>query len=122
MKLFVATRAGAELGDFSKTVEGELVRLPVTCDDPGCECGRAMTGLASGESTTTFTVTEFDVSRSMYQELLWATLLRDGWVAEGNGDDQEWVAKLVDLHLDLASSFSEGVPLRLAGDALHERR
>ncbi len=122
MKLFVATRAGAEVDDFSETVEGELVRLPVTCDDPDCECGRAMTGLGSGESTTTFTVREFDISRSMYQELLWSTLQRDGWVVEGNSEDQQWVVKLVDLHVDLASSFSTGVPLRLVGDALYERR
>jgi hypothetical protein len=122
LKLFVATHEGAEVDDFSKTIEGELVRLPVTCDDPECQCGRAMTGLGSGESTTTFTVREFDISREMYRELLWSTLLRDGWVAEGDAEDLEWVDKLVVLHADLAASFSEGVPLRLTGDALHERR
>src|SRR5690606_4000031 len=37
MKVFVATRAGAEPGDFSQTIEGELVRLPITCDDPTCD-------------------------------------------------------------------------------------
>lgn len=122
MKVFVATRAGAEPGDFSQTVEGELVRLPITCDDPTCDCGKAMTGLGSGLSTTTFTVREIDVDRSMYRQLLWDTLLRDGWVDEDKDEDHEWVDRLVELHLDLAEKFSPEIPLRLAGDRLYERR
>lgn len=122
MKVFVATRAGSEDGDYSHTVEGELVRLPVTCDTPGCDCGTAMTGMASGQSTTTFTVRELDVTREMYKELLWSSLERDSWVTEGNPDDADWVGKLVTLHVDLAAGFELGAPLRLNGDRLHERR
>ncbi|MGH8911051.1 MAG: DUF7715 family protein [Acidimicrobiia bacterium] len=122
MRVFVATRAGAEDGDYSHTVDGELVRLPVTCDTPGCDCGRAMTGMASGQSTTTFTIRDLDVSREVYHELLWSTLLRDAWVTESDPDDEEWVQKLVTLHLELAAGFEVGVPLRLNGDRLHERR
>jgi hypothetical protein len=122
LKLFVATRAGAEDGDFSHTVDGEMVRLPVTCDTPGCDCGKAMTGMASGQSTTTFTIRDLDISREMYHELLWTTLERDAWVTVGDRDDEEWVSKLVSLHLDLAAGFDVGVPLRLSGDRLHERR
>lgn len=122
MKLFVATHAGAESGDFSNTVEGELVRLPITCEDTECDCGKAMTGLGSAESTTTFTVREFDMSQMTFRGLLWDTLLRDGWVEAGRAEDEEWVDKLVTLHLDLANSFTEEAPLRLAGDALYERR
>jgi hypothetical protein len=122
MRVFVATRAGAEAGDYSHTVERELVRLPITCDDPGCGCTTAMTGLGSGLSTTTFTVREFDIDRAMYHELLWGTLLRDGWVDEGNTEDEEWVERLVGLHLDLAAKFTPDIPLRLAGDQLYERR
>jgi hypothetical protein len=40
----------------------------------------------------------------------------------GDRDDEEWVSKLVSLHLDLAAGFDVGVPLRLSGDRLHERR
>jgi hypothetical protein len=122
LKLFVATRVGSEDGDFSHTVEGELVRLPVTCDTPGCDCGKAMTGMASGQSTTTFTIRDLDITREMYHEMLWSTLERDTWVTEGNTEDEEWVGKLVALHLDLAAGFEVGVPLRLNGDRLHERR
>ena len=122
LKLFVATRIGSEDGDYSHTVDGELVRLPVTCDTPGCECGRAMTGMASGQSTTTFTIRDLDMDREMYRELLWSTLVRDAWVTEGDPEDDEWVNKLVTLHLDLAEGFDVGVPLRLNGDRLHERR
>lgn len=122
MKLFVATRVGSEDGDFSHTVEGELVRLPVTCDTPGCDCGKAMTGMASGQSTTTFTIRDLDITGEMYHEILWSTLERDTWVTEGNTEDEEWVGKLVALHLDLAAGFEVGVPLRLNGDRLHERR
>ena len=122
VKVFVATRRGMGADDYSQTVDGELVRLPVTCDMHDCECGRAMTGLASGQSTTTFTVREVDMERGMFRELLWDTLARDGWVEEGRLEDEEWVDKLVDLHLDLAEAFREEIPLRLNGDKLYERR
>lgn len=122
MRVFVATRAGGEAGDYSHTVEGELVRLPITCDDPACGCTQSMTGMGSGLSTTTFTVRDFDIDRRTYHELLWATLLRDGWVEEGNEEDVEWVRKLLGLHLELAANFTPEVPLRLAGDRLYERR
>lgn len=121
LKVFVAMSAGFEDGDYSHTVEGEMVRLPVTCDVPDCECGRAMTGMASGLSTTTFTIKELDMDRDVYHELLWSTLERDSWVTVGNAEDEEWVRKLVALHLDLAESFEVGVPLRLNGDRLYER-
>jgi hypothetical protein len=122
MKVFVATAAGMETDDYSRTIEGELVRLPVTCDSDDCDCGQAMTGMGSGKATTTFTVSDFDISRAMYSELMWGTMLRDGWVREGNEEDEEWVRKLVTLHLDLADTFTPGVPLRLNGDRLYERR
>ena len=121
MRLFVATRAGAEAGDYSHTIEGEMVRLPITCDDPDCDCTQAMTGLASGMSTTTFTVKDFDLDRRMYRQLLWDTLLRDGWVDEGNTEDARWVDRLVELHLQLAARFDPGALLRLSGDELYER-
>lgn len=121
MRLFVATRAGAEVDDYSYTIEGEMVRLPITCDDPECDCGQAMTGLASGMSTTTFTVGELDLDIQMYKDLLWDTLERDGWVND-DPQDHEWVDRLVDLHTSLASRFQPGVPLRLSGDRLFERR
>lgn len=121
MKVFVASSVGMEADDYSRTVEGELVRLPVTCDSADCDCGQAMTGMGSGLATTTFTVRDFDISRSMYRELMWGTMLRDGWVKEDSPEDAEWVDKLVSLHLDLADTFSPGVPLRLNGDRLYER-
>lgn len=122
MRVFVASRGGAEADDYSQTVDGELVRLPVTCDDPGCGCTTAMTGLGSGLSTTTFTVRDFDIDRDTYRDLLWGTLLRDGWVDQGDVEDEDWVERLVGLHLDLAATFTPEVPLRLAGDRLYERR
>lgn len=122
MKVFVATRIGSGASDYSHTVEGEVVRLPVTCDIDECECGRAMTGLASGLSTTTFTVRELDMDRPLFRELLWSTLQRDGWVDDDRVEDHEWVEKLVDLHVELASTFGEETPLRLNGDKLYERR
>lgn len=122
MKVFVASRVGGQADDYSHTVEGELVRLPITCDDPTCECGQAMTGLGSGLSTTTFTVRDIDIDRATYRDLLWDTLLRDGWVNADDSDDEEWVRRLVRLHLDLAATFTPDVPLRLVGDRLYERR
>lgn len=121
MKLFVATREGSEEGDYSQTIEGELVCLPITCDDSDCQCGRAMTGMGTGLPTTTFTVRDIDIDRTMYHTLMWDTMLRDGWVSEGRPEDELWVGKLVDLHLDLADGFSPEVPLRLNGDRLYER-
>jgi hypothetical protein len=80
-----------------------------------------MTGMGSGAATTTFIVRDFEIEREMYAELMWGTMLRDGWVRDGNGDDREWVQKLVGLHIDLAETFTPGVPLRLNGDRLYER-
>lgn len=122
MKVFVATRDGMGEDDYSHTVDGEMVRLPVTCDSEECDCGRAMTGIASGGATTTFTVRHLDLSRSLLRQLLWDTLRDDGWVDEGYPEDREWVEKLVELHIDLADTFPEGTLLRLNGDKLYERR
>jgi hypothetical protein len=71
MRLLTATRqAQGELpGDFSFTVEGELVLAnDLVCardrDDPdgGCGCGRAFVGLASRRATTTALVRDLDIS------------------------------------------------------------
>ncbi|CAN5819407.1 hypothetical protein BH23ACT5_BH23ACT5_23940 [soil metagenome] len=122
MKVFIATRSGLEPDDYSDAIAGELVRLPVTCDQVECDCGNAMTGLGSGLGTTTFTVREFNLNREIYHAMLWDTLLRDSWIEDGNREDVKWVSKLVDLHIRLADGFEPGIPLRLNGDRLYERR
>ena len=56
MKVLVATRAtqDAQRGDFSFTVDGELVTAAgFECANPRCGCDRGFGGLASHRSTTT---------------------------------------------------------------------
>jgi hypothetical protein len=77
MKVLVATRRtqGERPGDFSWTIDGELVHFPVVvCARDrratktgrrlgGCGCGRAFSGMNSHRSGTTAEVAELDLSR-----------------------------------------------------------
>jgi hypothetical protein len=87
VKVPVATARGQGLraSDFCWTVEGEPVMPAMTCDsdrddiDGGCGCQRAMSGLASSKSTTTFTVADLDLGLDEYTEAIADSLDRAGW-------------------------------------------
>lgn len=97
MKLLVATTRGqGRPGDFSWTVEGELVRVMDPCDrdlasgDPlgGCGCGRAFSGLASMRGTTTARVGELAVSETEVLMVLHHSLVQAGYLGEELDDDE----------------------------------
>jgi hypothetical protein len=76
MKVLVATRKtqGSREGDFSRTIEGELVFDAGPCTgvaDDGewdCECSIAFRGVATGELTTTAVVADLPMRLKEYQE------------------------------------------------------
>lgn len=111
MKVFVATAQGqgTGAGDFSWTVEGELVRFPgLTCDCPDCGCDRAMAGLASSKATTTFTVENRpELDQDSYREAFVDALVREGWIEDGRAVDRD-IQLWIDEHLELAAQFSVG--------------
>ena len=113
---------GGRNSDFAWTVEGELVRIGSQCDidrddiDGGCGCLRAMVGLASSKSTTTFRVAELDLSQPDYEELVYESMVRDGW-----GIPPRLAAGAADELLGLAAEFPVGVPLGRRGDVIQIR-
>jgi hypothetical protein len=127
MRLLTATRQtqGDLPGDFSFTVEGELVFAnDLVCardrDDPngGCGCGRAFVGLVSRRATTTALVRDLDISPAELR-----AAVEEFEVARGLGPDVIGVddfvevveEKLAELH-DIARSVEAGavVGLRLS--------
>ncbi|MDH4119433.1 MAG: hypothetical protein OEX04_18310 [Acidimicrobiia bacterium] len=117
MKLFVATDNGQDDGDFSFTVPGELVHLPlVVCDCPDCGCERAMSGLASHKGTTSFTVREIDLDRDRFAELLRESLNSAGWTTLE--EDDGWVKEFAEEHIAAAAPFPHEATLRLREGAV----
>lgn len=125
MKVFVATAQGqgTGAGDFSWTIEGELVRLPgLTCDCPDCGCDRAMAGLASSKATTTFTVVDRpELDQDAYRAVFRDALAREGWINDSQVDD-DGIDDWIDEHLALARQFPVGEVLEVAGGVVHIRR
>lgn len=115
MKVFVACRPGAKKrpDDFSWTVDGELVSLPLdTCDCPDCGCERAVAGLGSSKATTTFAVIDHpDLDAASYADAFSDAMRRQGWLKEA-GDDG-WVADWVGEHVRLAAGFAPGQVLEI---------
>ncbi len=115
MHVMTATRRGQgdSDGDFSFTVDGELVVIPVdVCADAGCGCERAVTGIASGRGSTTFTIADrSDLTPALYSELIVDGLTRQGWIGtETPADDFE---DFIRWHIDLAAQLPVGGLLRI---------
>jgi hypothetical protein len=123
MKVFVATEALGEAGDFSYTVPGELVHFPpMFCDCPECGCDRAMAGFTSKRATTCFVVRELDLDVATYTGLLFDSLREGGWVEAASKSDREWVAQWAAEHVRMASGLPVETPLRFHLGGITERR
>ncbi|MEM8619309.1 MAG: hypothetical protein AAGF73_06275 [Actinomycetota bacterium] len=139
MKVLIAT---AELqdtvpGDFSRTLEGELVTAVATeCDDEQCCCARGFPGLVSGGSTTTAMVVERSrLTIDDVRDAVTGFIERSGWVelltdATDQAADPEQaiglgIAELVDEHvemiLEVGARFREGTVVARSGTAIYER-
>lgn len=83
MKVFVATSRtqGLDPEDYSWTLEGELVHLPVLeCGTPDrCGCLRGFAGVASHQATTTAEVADRELTRDEVMGAVADALLAGGW-------------------------------------------
>jgi hypothetical protein len=124
MHVLVATREtqGQRNGDFSWTVEGELVRLPgMHCDCPGCGCDRALAGLSSSKATTTAKVVDVDVDVGAFLAAMHDALEREAWVTPGDPEGESLVATWASEHLAAAAHFDAGTVLELRDGLLMAR-
>jgi len=127
MLVLVATKLGqGELpGDYSWTVEGELV-TPVAAECASgdrCGCRRGFPGLASSKATTTAVVADLcNLSSTDLRDAVFGSLERDGWfdlIAEEEADE------LIDEHLEsiaaVCARFGVGAIVGRNGALVFER-
>lgn len=94
MRVLVATRQtqGDRDGDFSETIEGELVFDAGPCEQSvreetwDCICSIGFLGLASGEFTTTAVVANLTVAPQAFERLFRESLGAEGICAECAAD------------------------------------
>jgi hypothetical protein len=119
MKLFVAAESPEDDDDFSFTVPGELVHMPVAmCDCPDCGCERSMCGFASHKATSSFVVRDVAIEEATFTDLLFTSLRDAGWVTEDSAVDRTWVRDLAADHIRLASKLPVEAPLRFERDRI----
>jgi hypothetical protein len=127
MKLLVATTEtqGAVQGDYSWTVDGELVTpVRVECADPRCGCRRGFPGLGSSKATTTVMVADLPhVTPEDLRDAIHESLERQGWL--DLVPEHEW-HELVDEHVEaierIVDAFQVGTVLCRDGDIIFARR
>ncbi|MGH9133521.1 MAG: DUF7715 family protein [Ilumatobacteraceae bacterium] len=113
MRVLVATKEsqGELAGDYSSTVEGELVSpVVLECCSPGtCGCGRGFPGLASSQATTTAMVVDRpELDRDELWSLLYDSLERQGWLQHLEPDEIE---EVVDEHLECIEIVCRSYPV-----------
>lgn len=144
MLVLIATHEfqGAAPGDYSHTVDGELVTAVVTeCGSSDrCGCNRGFPGLASAKATTTAMivdrpgVTEEDLRDAIYDWLDrggWIDLIEQGADERNDLDDDPFeypdsrIEDMIDEHLeminDVCASFQLGTVLSRRGPLISSR-
>jgi hypothetical protein len=131
MMLLTATRKGQgeRAGDFSFTVEGELVLVGPVCardqadPDGGCGCGRAFSGLSSHKATTTAIARDLDLDESDVRLAVEGYLIATGLGPEtlGASDFADLVEETVFDTLAFARPWQPGTVLRRRLDWLTRR-
>ena len=136
MRVLIATNElqSAAQGDFSFTVEGELVTpVAVACDETErCGCDRGFRGLASGRATTTaMVVSRPFITACDLRDAVRHGPVRDGWAALLTGsscdddDVESALEEIVDEHVDLIAevchSFRVGTVVQRSGAVLTAR-
>lgn len=129
MKVLVATREtqGLRSSDYSWTVEGELVKLPmgrctVGSVDDDCGCRRGLSGVASSLSTTTaMVVSRPDLTPELYTALVRESYRREGWCADDEPDGGEWVDEVARTMLVVAAFLPAGSVVEYRDDEFAAR-
>jgi hypothetical protein len=144
MKVLIATNElqGTEPGDYSWTVEGELVTAVVEECASGdrCGCARGWPGLASARATTTAMVVDRPaIDRADLRDAIYDWLDRGGYVevvreiAELAADDDpgawddpdETIEEIVDEHVEviemICAEFVEGTVVCRSGPNVYAR-
>jgi hypothetical protein len=128
MRVLVATtdEQGTQEGDYSWTLEGELVLtgpLLECCDPSRCGCGRGFPGLGSARATTTALVVERpDLRPADLRQAIRDSLERQGWLEALEPDAAD---ALVGMEAALirrtATAFRVGAVLSRDGDRVWQR-
>ncbi len=122
MLVLVATMEtqGETDGDYSFTVEGELVTaLTDECDSPEtCGCGVGFPGVASGLPTTTAMVVDRDhLDPVAFRTALRDSLEREGWhMVLRTAQFERYVDEHAALIDQICQAFGEGSIVRRHGD------
>ena len=116
MKVLIATTElqAASAGDYSFTVEGELVTPLVAecCTPDTCGCGRGFPGLASGRATTTAMVVDRPfISSDELRDAVFAWLDRSGWVDLLGDEHADEIDEIIDEHLDVIDEVCRTYPI-----------
>ena len=127
MLVMVATKQGQgqAAGDYSWTVEGELV-TPVVAECASgdrCGCTRGFPGLASSRATTTATVVDLPhISEADLREVIEGSLERDGWLELIPLDEAH---ELLDEHVEriaaVCATFPVGTVVGRQGSLVFDR-
>lgn len=126
MKVFVATKdgQGKRANDFSWATEGELVTTAFECDgeavDGSCGCRRALSGMESRKSTTTFKVIEKEITPTQYAKAVLESLISGGW-GKDDPETRAWADQTATALQELASHFPLNVFLEKRGDRIQTR-
>jgi hypothetical protein len=111
MKVFVAMRPDQPEGwDFSDTVDGELVCMPFDrCGELICDCALTMVGLASGEATTTYTISELPhLNEELLVEAFIDGLAKQGHIDPGTDEGRAVGRDYAIEHIEMAALLPEG--------------
>jgi len=129
MKVLAATKEGQGMrkNDFSFTNDGELVTFGSECDGEGidghCGCRRAMSGMESHKSTTTFQVVNLDMTREDFEKKLRECFETGGWAAIMTEEElAEQIKQDADELLRLAEFFPLGRILEKRGSEIKTRK
>lgn len=116
IRALVATKEtqGQKKDDFSWTDEGEIVTFPFICDNScDCGCGRAVAGIKSHKSTTTFKVAELDMTGRDFIVAIHASIVNGGWFKVNDREGINFAKKTAVELLETAEAFPVGTILEI---------